>query len=50
MFFQQYPYNRRGKCDIRMNITSNSIQHLESTVFRQISFDTILMRQYLFRG
>jgi len=50
VFVPQYSYNRRGKCDIRINITFNSIQHLESTVFRQIHFDTIVMNQCFTRG
>jgi len=49
MHYQQYSYNRRGNCDIRINVIPNSIQHLESTVvLRQISFNTYLTHQGVF--
>ncbi|KAL4099094.1 hypothetical protein QTP88_023581 [Uroleucon formosanum] len=35
-----YSYNRRGECDIRVNIIFSSHKHVESTIIQKIAFDT----------
>ncbi|XP_025413076.1 uncharacterized protein LOC112685424 isoform X2 [Sipha flava] len=40
-----YSYNRRGKCDIRINITFNSNQNLNIPIIQRINFDTYLTRR-----
>jgi len=40
--FRQYSYNRRGECDVRVNIIYNRNEHVESTVIQKIYFDTTI--------
>ncbi|CAH1721370.1 unnamed protein product [Aphis gossypii] len=37
-----YSYNRRGECDVRVNIIYNRNEHVESTVIQKIYFDTTI--------
>uniref|UniRef100_A0A2S2R6L4 Uncharacterized protein n=1 Tax=Sipha flava TaxID=143950 RepID=A0A2S2R6L4_9HEMI len=44
-YLNNYSYNRRGKCDIRINITFNSNQNLNIPIIQRINFDTYLTRR-----
>ncbi|KAF0752090.1 Uncharacterized protein FWK35_00022842 [Aphis craccivora] len=41
-FLSHYSYNRRGECDVRVNIIYNRNENVESTVIQKIYFDTTI--------
>jgi len=45
--FRQYSYNRRGECDVRVNIIYNRNEQIESTVIQKIYFDTTVNKGIL---
>lgn len=45
ILFQQYSYNRRGQCEVNIEITFNSVGRLKSTFVRLIHFDTSLTKR-----